>query len=88
MVVDSLPPQAQLGSVAAASPGAVEVAGPPSPSAPRSWEARRARAWYSGPCLRGSAYSRGLIVQYVFDDGPYHAPPSHSGSSGVSFASS
>jgi hypothetical protein len=25
--------------------------------------ARRARSWYSGPCLRGSAYSRGLRVQ-------------------------
>ena len=61
------------------------MAGPPSRRRrPRSWAARRARAWYSGPCLRGSAYSRGLIVQYVPDDGPYHAPPSHSGSSGVS----
>ena len=44
--------------------------------------ARRARAWYSGPCLRGSAYSRGLSVQYVPDVGPYQAPPSQSGSSG------
>ena len=30
---------------------------------PRRRPRRRARAWYSGPCLRGSAYSLGLIVQ-------------------------
>ena len=38
--------------------------------------ARRARAWYSGPCLRGSAYSFGLSVQYVPLVVPYQlAPP-------------
>ena len=31
--------------------------------APDARDARRARAWYSGPCLRGSAYSLGLTVQ-------------------------
>lgn len=41
---------------------------------------RRARAWYSGPCFRGSAYSRGFSVQYVPDDGPYQLAPPQSGS--------
>lgn len=41
--------------------------------------ARRARAWYSGPCFRGSAYSLGLIVQYVPDVVPYHEAPPQSG---------
>ena len=41
--------------------------------------ARRARAWYSGPCLRGSAYSRGLIVQYVPEAGPYQPRPATPG---------
>ena len=36
---------------------------------------RRARRWYSGPCLRGSAYSFGLSVQYVPLDVPYQVPP-------------
>src|SRR6185503_8275770 len=38
----------------------------PSPSPSRTGPPpadRRARRWYSGPCLRGSAYSFGLIVQ-------------------------
>ena len=43
---------------------------------------RRARAWYSGPCLRGSAYSFGLIVQYVPLDAPYHVAPVQPGSKG------
>ena len=43
------------------------------PAGRRSAAARRARAWYSGPCLRGSAYSFGLIVQYVPLDVPYQA---------------
>jgi hypothetical protein len=49
---------------------------------------RRARAWYSGPCFRGSAYSLGLIVQYVPLVVPYHDPPDHSGSNGSKSASS
>lgn len=43
---------------------------------------RRPRAWYSGPCLRGSANSFGLRVQYVPDEPPYQLAPSHSGSNG------
>ncbi len=43
---------------------------------------RRPRAWYSGPCLRGSANSFGLSVQYVPDEPPYQLAPSHSGSNG------
>ena len=50
------------------------------PSSPRSCRALRARAWYSGPCLRGSAYSFGLSVQYVPDVVPYHDAPPQSGS--------
>ena len=49
----------------------------------RSWAhstRRRARARYSGPCLRGSAYSFGLTVQCVPEVVPYHVPPLHSGS--------
>ena len=45
--------------------------------------ARRARAWYSGPCLRGSAYSFGLIVQYVPLVVPYQLAPPQSGSNGL-----
>ena len=52
-------------SVAASSAAALVVAASPegcvAPALARA--ARRARAWYSGPCLRGSAYSFGLIVQ-------------------------
>ena len=48
-------------------------------AAPRS---RRARAWYSGPCLRGSAYSFGFIVQYVPLVVPYQLAPPQSGSNG------
>ena len=44
--------------------------------------ARRARAWYYGPCLRGSAYSFGLIVQYVPLDAPDHVAPVQPGSNG------
>ena len=56
-------------------------AGPRRPTAVRgSAPARRARAWYSGPCLRGSAYSLGLIVQYVPDVVPYQDAPPQSGS--------
>ena len=47
-----------------------------------------ALAWYSGPCLRGSAYSFGLIVQYVPDVVPYHDAPPQSGSNGSLSASS
>ena len=36
---------------------------------------RRARCWYSGPCFRGSAYSRGFTIQYSPDDGPYQDAP-------------
>src|SRR5436190_16964359 len=39
---------------------------------------RRARAWYSGPCLRGSAYSFGLSVQYVPLVVPYQLAPRQS----------
>ena len=46
--------------------------------------ARRARAWYSGPCLRGSAYSLGLSVQYVPLVVPYQLAPPQSGSNGPS----
>src|SRR5687768_13439141 len=42
----------------------------------------RARDWYSGPCFRGSAYSRGLMIQYSPDDGPYQAAPPHVASAG------
>jgi hypothetical protein len=45
----------------------------------RICSARRARAWYSGPCFRGSAYSFGLIVQYVPDVVPYQDAPPQSG---------
>lgn len=41
------------------------------------------RARYSGPCLRGSAYSRGLTVQYVPESAPTQAAPSQTGSSSV-----
>ena len=50
--------------------------------------ARRARAWYSGPCLRGSAYSFGLIVQYVPLVVPYQLAPPQSGSNGPASAPS
>ena len=53
-----------------------------SPRAAASARARLARAWYSGPCLRGSAYSRGLSVQYVPDDVPYQLAPVQPGSNG------
>ncbi len=60
---------------------------PPARAADRPCSLRRrrrarARARYSGPCLRGSAYSRGLIVQNVPDRWPYQAPPSQAGSNG------
>src|SRR5215212_6298225 len=71
---------------AAARPSSGSVAVGSSESAPA--RDRRARAWYSGPCLRGSAYSFGLIVQYVPLDAPYQVPPDHSGSNGSSSATS
>src|SRR5262245_57207517 len=46
--------------------------------------ARRARRWYSGPCLRGSAHSLGLIVQYVPLAAPYQPAPLQPGSNGSS----
>ena len=49
---------------------------------------RRARRWYSGPCLRGSAYSFGLIVQYVPLEAPYQVAPVQPGSNGSSSAAS
>src|SRR5690349_12105369 len=73
--------------LALASSVASSVASSLAPASPTPRVARRARAWYSGPCFRGSAYSRGLIVQYVPEDGPYHAPPSQSGSSGSAASS-
>ncbi len=50
---------------------------------PAARAARRALAWYSGPCLRGSAYSFGLIVQYVPLVVPYQLAPTQSGSNGL-----
>ena len=50
----------------------------------RACVARRARAWYSGPCLRGSAYSLGFSVQYVPLVVPYQLAPRQSGSNGPS----
>jgi len=44
---------------------------------------RRPRARYSGPCFRGSAYSRGFTVQYVPESAPTQAAPSQTGSSSV-----
>ena len=57
-------------------------------NAARPPAARRARAWYSGPCLRGSAYSLGLIVQYVPLVVPYQLAPPQSGSNGPASAPS
>ena len=65
-----------LGSPAAASPRPTRS--PAGPAARR----RRPRIWYSGPCLRGSAYSLGFSVQYVPDVVPYHDAPPQSGSNG------
>ena len=75
-------------SAVAAAPRrpAPSVAGAGSP--PRARAARRARAWYSGPCLRGSAYSFGLSVQYVPLVVPYQLAPPQSGSNGSSSAPS
>src|SRR6476619_5550063 len=53
------------------------------PPAASAWS-RRALAWYSGPCLRGSAYSFGLIVQYVPLAAPYQPAPLQPGSNGSS----
>ena len=60
----------------------------PAGSPPFAPAARRARAWYSGPCLRGSAYSFGLIVQYVPLVVPYQLAPPQSGSNGPASAPS
>ena len=57
-------------------------------SVPRARAARRARAWYSGPCLRGSAYSFGFTVQYVPLVVPYQLAPPQSGSNGPTSAPS
>ena len=74
---------------AAAWSGATPSGGSPSPSKIEPSPAdRRARRWYSGPCLRGSAYSFGLIVQYVPLEVPYHEPPLQPGSNGSSSAGS
>ena len=82
-------------SRAAASAGAGSGGAAPAP-APAGWDSisgaapprRRALAWYSGPCLRGSAYSFGLIVQYVPLVVPYQEAPDHSGSYGSCSAKS
>ena len=66
---------------APADPAATSVA-PTSGGLART--ARLARAWYSGPCLRGSAYSFGLSVQYVPLVVPYQLAPRQSGSNGPS----
>ena len=71
---------------AAASGSGAPVAGAGSP--PRARAARRARAWYSGPCLRGSAYSFGFSVQYVPLVVPYQLAPPQSGSNGSASAPS
>jgi hypothetical protein len=68
--------------------GELTLSAPPAVSGSPASAARRARARYSGPCLRGSAYSLGLIVQYVPLDSPYHDPPDQSGSKGSWTASS
>ena len=63
-------------SCAAAGPVAASVAGDGADAAdPPARDVRRARAWYSGPCLRGSAYSLGLVVQYVPLEVPYQLAP-------------
>ena len=69
-------------------PGRRRAPGPAGPAPPDRQHAiglaRRARAWYSGPCLRGSAYSFGLSVQYVPLVVPYQLAPRQSGSNGPS----
>jgi hypothetical protein len=66
-----------------AASGSGGATGSASAGGASSWPGfRRALAWYSGPCLRGSAYSLGLIVQYVPLVWPYHEAPDHSGSNG------
>ena len=81
-------PVASSGGSRSGAPAAVSVSpGTGSASAApenRDRVARRARAWYSGPCLRGSAYSFGLSVQYVPLVVPYQLAPRQSGSKGPS----
>ena len=72
---------ASAGSSSGASAGSSSRTQPPDAE-------RRARRWYSGPCLRGSAYSFGLIVQYVPLEAPYHVAPVQPGSKGSSSAAS
>ena len=73
-----------IGSAAASSPGRCRARRrPPGCASARDRAARRARAWYSGPCLRGSAYSFGLSVQYVPLVVPYQLAPPQSGSNGA-----
>ena len=78
-------PAGRVGRAGAVGGRAASRVGSASSSAPA---ARRARARYSGPCLRGSAYSRGLIVQYVPEFGSVPGAALPAGSSGVSAASS
>src|SRR5690242_14776760 len=67
---------ASLGASVGSSASAASVSDGAASMVLRRRSARRARAWYSGPCLRGSAYSFGLSVQYVPELVPYHeAPP-------------
>ena len=66
--VEDAPDAATAGSSSVSPCVSVSVAG------------RRARCWYSGPCLRGSAYSRGLTIQYSPLEGPYHEAPLQVGS--------
>ncbi len=81
MDADAAGSSAAVASLAAVSPG---VGGVPA----RPAAARRARAWYSGPCLRGSAYSFGLMVQYVPLVVPYQLAPPQSGSNWLASAPS
>ena len=69
--------------VADGSAVSVAAAAPVTPGAPPTaspGSGRRARDRYSGPCRRGSAYSRGLMIQYSPDDGPYQEAPLQVGS--------
>ena len=87
-------PVDSAGSSGPVGPGAPRLGSPVGSGAP-SWPdtpsclARRsaaaaalaaARARYSGPCFRGSAYSRGLTCQYSPLVGPYQDAPAQVGS--------
>ena len=84
----AVPPLRRPGLGGLPSRGSPNSEGAAAGSSGRPSRDRRARAWYSGPCLRGSAYSRGLIVQYVPLDAPYHVAPLQPGSKGSSSAPS